>query len=223
MKKAVIIFSGGIDSACICEILKKKFELYGISFTYGQKANQEIKIAKKIGKKIGLKQHKIVDISFMKDLYGESNVLTGSKKVPSKFDYSIVVPVRNAIFLSIASAWAFTLKASLVAYGAHKGDKNYPDCRPNFSNKMESALNQGEIDGIESKISKKITIWSPYKESLSKGDLIKRGIESLGDLIFDTWSCYLNGKIHCGKCESCNNRKISFRESQIKDKTKYLC
>lgn len=72
----------------------------------------------------------------MKDLYGESNVLTSSKKnIPKSFDYSIVVPVRNAVFLSIGTAWAFTLNASLVAYGAHKGDWHYPDCRPNFAKK----------------------------------------------------------------------------------------
>ena len=93
----------------------------------------------------------------MKQLYGNSNVLTNTKrKIPSKFDYSIVVPIRNAVFLSIASAWAYTLNASLVAYGAHTGDKNYPDCRPNFARKLESAFNQGETDGIKIGLRKKI-------------------------------------------------------------------
>ena len=147
MKKAVIVFSGGIDSVCTALFLKSKYELYGISFSYGQKANQEILASKSFAKKIGLKQQKIVDISFMKDLYGDSNVLTSKKrKIPDKFEYSIVVPIRNAVFLSMASAWAYTLNASMVAYGAHTGDKNYPDCRPLFAKKLESAFNQGEID-----------------------------------------------------------------------------
>ena len=153
MKKAVVVFSGGIDSVCSCINLKREYDLYGISFSYGQRANQEIKIAKKFAKILNLKQHRIVDIGFMKQLYGKSNVLTDpNQKIPQKFDYSIVVPIRNAIFLAIATAWGFSFNASLVAYGAHKGDKNYPDCRPSFSRKLESAFNQGEIDGIRSGI-----------------------------------------------------------------------
>jgi 7-cyano-7-deazaguanine synthase len=223
MKRAVVVFSGGIDSVCAASYLKSRYELYGISFSYGQKANREIITAKSFAKKLGLKKHKIVDIGFMKELYGDSNVLTSSKrKIPSKFDYSIVVPIRNAVFLSIASAWAYTLNASLVAYGAHTGDKNYPDCRPNFARKLESSFNQGEFDGIKSGLRKEIEIWSPYKEGLSKSDLLKVGYKAMGDSIFKTWSCYSSGKFHCGICESCNNRKIAFAKSKIKDKTKYL-
>ena len=223
MKKAVIVFSGGVDSVCAVSYLKSKYELYGITFSYGQKASMEIAAAKSFAKKLGLKEHKIIDIGFMKNLYGNSNVLTSSKrKIPTKFEYSIVVPIRNAVFLSIASAWAFTLNASLVAYGAHTGDTNYPDCRPKFAKKLENAFNEGEIDGINSKLRKSIEIWSPYRKGLSKSDLLKTGIKNLGDSIFKTWSCYSNKKYHCGICESCNNRKIAFKEAQIKDKTKYL-
>ena len=102
MKKAVVIFSGGIDSICTCLYLRSKYELYGISFSYGQRAKKEIKIAKSFSKILSLKEHKILDISFMKNLYGKTNVLTNSQdKIPQKFDYSIVVPIRNAIFLRI--------------------------------------------------------------------------------------------------------------------------
>ena len=76
MKKAVVIFSGGVDSVCTCTYLKSKYDLYGISFSYGQRANNEIKTAKMFSKILGLKEHKIIDISFMKNLYGETNVLT---------------------------------------------------------------------------------------------------------------------------------------------------
>ena len=198
MKKAVVVFSGGIDSVSTCAYLKSKYELYGISFLYGQKASQEIKKAKEFAKILRLKEHKIVDINFMKELYGNTNVLTSSKnKIPGKFNYSIVVPIRNGIFLSIATAWAFSINASLVVYGAH-------------------------IDGIKSKIRKRIEIWSPYKAKLTKKQLIKKGYDVLGNNIFNTWSCYKNGKVQCGKCESCNNRKAAFLEAGIEDKTNYL-
>lgn len=223
MKKAVVLFSGGIDSICTCAYLKSKYELNGVSFSYGQRAEKEIRVTKSFAKILGLKKHKILDITFMKDLYGETNVLTSSKKkIPQRFNYSIVVPIRNAVFLAIAATWAFTLNASLVAYGAHKGDKNYPDCRPIFSQKMGRALNQGEIDGIKLGKRKEIMIWSPFIEGLSKSELLKKGYRVLGDTVFKTWSCYDNKKFHCGKCESCNNRKAAFIKAEIQDKTKYM-
>ena len=222
MKKAVIIFSGGLDSVCTTIHLQSRFDLYAITFSYGQKANQEIILAKHFAKILKLEEHKIVNIEFMKGLYEKTNVLTNSTmKIPSKFDYSVVVPIRNAVFLSIASAWAFSKNAQLVAYGAHKGDQRYPDCRPSFTRLIEQAFNEGEIDGIKSGLRKKIKVWTPFIAGLSKSDLLKIGYKRLGDEIFKTWSCYADTKIHCGRCESCNNRKAAFINARINDKTKY--
>ncbi len=221
--KAIIVFSGGLDSICTAAYLRKKYDLYGITFYYGQKANQEIKVAQKFSKILGFKDHQVVDIRFMKSLYEKTNVLTNTEmKIPSKFDYSIVVPIRNAIFLTIASAWGFSKKAELVAYGAHKGDHKYPDCRPSFTRLLTRTLNEGEIDGIKLNLRKRIKIWSPYMNNLSKSNLLIRGYRELGNDIFKTWSCYTNTKTHCGKCESCNNRKLAFLEAKIKDRTIYL-
>jgi len=222
LKKAIIVFSGGLDSVCTAIHLQSRFELYAITFSYGQKANQEIILAKHFVKILKLKEHKIVNIEFMKGLYEKTNVLTNSTmKIPSKFDYSVVVPIRNAVFLSIASAWAFSKNAQLVAYGAHKGDQRYPDCRPSFTRLIEQAFNEGEIDGIKEGLRKKIRVWTPFIAGLSKSDLLKIGYRRLGDEIFKTWSCYADTKIHCGRCESCNNRKAAFLNARIKDKTKY--
>lgn len=222
LKKAIIVFSGGLDSVCTAVYLQSRFELLAITFSYGQKANQEIRIAKYFTRILKLKEHKIVNIEFMKELYEKTNVLTNSKmKIPPKFDYSIVVPIRNAVFLSIASAWAFSKNAQLVAYGAHKGDQRYPDCRPSFGRLIERAFNEGEIDGIKQNLRKKINVWTPFMTGLSKSDLLKIGYKKLGDEIFKTWSCYTNTKIHCGRCESCNNRKIAFLKAKIHDKTEY--
>ena len=223
MKKAVIIFSGGLDSVCTCCYLRPKYDLYGITFSYGQKGNKEISTAKKFSKILKFKEHKVVNIDFMKSIYGNTNALTSNqKKIPKSFDYTIVVPIRNAIFLSIASGWAFKIGASFVSYGAHKGDKNYPDCRPAFSKKLEEAINFGEIDGIRKKLRKKIEIWSPYKQNLSKSDLLKIGFGTLQTKIFDTWSCYASKSFQCGECESCRNRKSAFQLAKINDQTKYL-
>ncbi len=223
VRRAVIIFSGGMDSACYASQLGKKYDLYGITFSYGQKAGQEIRTAKRFAKKIGLKRHRVVDIGFMKELYGDTNVLTGpSRKIPGKFEYSIVVPIRNAIFLTIAAAWAYTLNASIVAYGAHTGDAHYPDCRPGFAAKIQDALNEGEVDGIKMGIRRPVKVLSPYIEGYSKSDLIRLGYGNLGDGIFKTWSCYADKSAHCGRCESCNNRKSAFKSLDLVDKTAYL-
>jgi len=222
LKKAIVVFSGGLDSVCTAIHLQSRFELYAITFSYGQKANQEITLAKYFAKILKLKEHKIVNIEFMKGLYEKTNVLTNSTmKIPSKFDYSVVVPIRNAVFLSIASAWAFSKNAQLVAYGAHKGDQRYPDCRPSFTRLIEQAFNEGEIDGIKEGLRKKIRVWTPFIAGLSKSDLLKIGYRRLGDEICKTWSCYADTKIHCGRCESCNNRKAAFLNARINDKTKY--
>ncbi|MDE1725811.1 MAG: 7-cyano-7-deazaguanine synthase [Thaumarchaeota archaeon] len=220
--KAVVVFSGGIDSVCTVAYLQKCYDIYGITFSYGQKANQELNVAKHFSEILEFREHKVIDIGFMKELYEKTNALTYSKmNIPSKFDYSIVVPIRNAVFLSIASAWAFSKNANLVAYGAHKDDQSYPDCRPKFSKLLTNALNEGEIDGIKKGLRKKIRIWSPFIEGLSKSNLLKIGYDLLGDDIFKTWSCYSQSKIHCGKCESCNNRKMAFRQANMMDKTRY--
>ena len=217
------MFSGGLDSVCTASYLRKQYDLYGITFSYGQKASKEVKVAQQFSKLLKFREHKVVDIGFMKQLYEKTNALTNSKiAIPPKFDYSIVAPIRNAIFLSIASAWAFSKKSQLVAYGAHLGDVRYPDCRPTFARLLSKALNEGEIDGIKIGLRKKIRIWSPFMDNLSKSDLLKNGYKELGEEIFKSWSCYGNTKIHCGKCESCNNRKLAFSKSKILDKTKYM-
>ena len=229
MARTVCILSGGVDSACTAAHLKSNgSQLYLLTFDYGQRSRTELERAKMIAEYLHAQEHKIVDIGFMKDLYARSNALTDDQAtMPSRFDYSIVVPVRNAIFLSIASAWAFSIDAKMVAYGAHKGDANYPDCRMEFVKTMNEMVNLAEIDGIKQGIRSEIKIWSPAIDGIEKHDLLRIGYKVLGDKLFETWSCYTDGVkhdnefIHCGKCESCVNRKNAFIGAGIKDKTKY--
>jgi 7-cyano-7-deazaguanine synthase len=233
-RKAVCIFSGGLDSTCTLAYVKNDgYQVYALTFRYGQMSEQEVNTAESLAGIIGVEEHKIIDISFMKELYKESrNVLTHSNDInaiPSTFDYSIVVPIRNAVFLTIASAYAFSINATLIVYGAHKDDSiHYPDCRVEFISSIEHALNLAEVDGIKQGIRNSIRIWSPAVEGLGKADLIKIGYKLIGDNIFRTWSCYTNGvltnsmqRVHCGRCESCNNRKRAFLEAGVKDMTIY--
>ena len=127
-----MIVSGGLDSSGVASYWKKEgHEIYLLTFNYGQRASQEIKRAVEIGKYLEAKEHKVVDISFMKELYGSSNVLTDeTKEMPASFQSSIIVPIRNAVFLTIATAFAFSISAGSVGYGAHLSDQPYPDCRP---------------------------------------------------------------------------------------------
>lgn len=230
-RSAVCIISGGLDSVCTAAYLSKEkgYDLYMLTYIYGQRAKKEVQQARMFSKVLKAKDYRIIDISFMKNLYGRTNALTDSKQRLSKnFDYSMVVPVRNAIFITIATAWAMSIKANLVAYGAHSGDIHYPDCRPEFIKSITRTLNMAEIDGIMSGMRKKITVWSPAMDRMDKSELLSIGYKILGDKIFKTWSCYSNGVkrsrtniLHCGICESCINRKIAISKAGIEDKTHY--
>ena len=224
MEKAVVVFSGGVDSVCSCAILDTRYEMYGLSFAYGQRASREIGAARELAERVGLREHTVIDIGFMREIYGGTNVLTDqSKSIPGRFEYCIVAPIRNAVFLTIAAARAYSIGASLVAYGAHSGDSNYPDCRPRFVESLHDAIREGEIDGIMAGLRRELAIWSPFMDGLTKEDLLRRGYERYGDLVFETWSCYMDGRMHCGECESCRNRRAAFEGAGIRDMTPYAC
>ncbi|AIF84803.1 putative PP-loop superfamily ATPase [Candidatus Nitrososphaera evergladensis SR1] len=226
---AVCIVSGGLDSVCYAATLARDYDIYMITFAYGQRARREIDAARYFARVLKAKEHRIVDISFMKGLYGKSNALTDGRQELSKdFSQSLVVPIRNAIFIAIAGAWAMSINARAVAYGAHSGDvPHYADCRPEFAKAMAEALNIADIDSIRSGQRQQIEIASPAVQGLSKSELLKAGRATLGDSLFRTWSCYSNGVrragkyVHCGACESCISRKKAFTDAQIHDRTRY--
>ena len=229
-KSAVCIVSGGLDSVCTtASLVKEGYTIHMITFVYGQRARLEIQAAKRFARILEIEDHRIIDISFMKEIYGRTNAITDpNQNIPEDFDYSIVVPLRNAVFVTIAAAWAMSIGAELVAYGAHIDDKRYPDCRPTFIKSITKALNLAEAEGVRSGLRRKITIWSPAIDGIGKSSLLSKGYRILGDKIFDTWSCYSDGvknkgknPIHCGKCESCINRKNAITKAGIVDKTCY--
>lgn len=226
---AVCIVSGGLDSVCYAAMLSRNHDIYMMTFAYGQRAKREIERARHFAKVLRAREHKIVDIGFMKSLYGASNALTDNRqKLYEDFSQNLVVPVRNAVFITMATAWAMSINAKVVAYGAHIGDiPHYPDCRPEFVRAINEALNTAESDGIASGARQAVTVMSPAVAGLDKSALLKMGYKALGDRIFQTWSCYSDGVrdgrdyLHCGRCESCINRKSAFTTAQIEDKTEY--
>jgi 7-cyano-7-deazaguanine synthase len=228
---AVCIVSGGLDSVCYAASLSTNdgYDLYLLTFAYGQRAEREIERSRYFARVLNAKDHKVADIGFMKLLYNNSNALTdGMQELSQEFSQSLVVPIRNAVFLTIAAAWAMSINAKVVAYGAHAGDTlHYPDCRPAFVSAMTEALNTAESDSILSGLRQQIMILSPAVMGLDKSTLARTGYKILGDKIFHTWSCYSDGikvdkdYLHCGRCESCINRKNAFTTAQIEDKTLY--
>jgi 7-cyano-7-deazaguanine synthase len=213
-KTCIIILSGGIDSSTVAYWAKNKgYTINGLSFNYGQIASKEINNAKKIMEKL-TSPLKVIDLSSLKNIYSEVTSLCNENiEMTSNFSDPIIVPFRNAIFLSIAVAYASSIDAKQIFYGAQGSDASYyPDCRPEFYQVFETAARLGTEEAI--------SIVAPFSY-VTKSELIKIGSE-LGVPYNLTWSCYLNGAKHCGKCESCVNRKNAFKDAGLDDPTEYL-
>jgi len=213
--KALCLISGGVDSATSAAIAKSQgYDLYFLSFDYGQLAKRELESARKLAKALGAKEHRIVDITFLKNLYGSGVTALLDKKMsmPSKFEPSVIVPFRNGIMLAIAAGYADFVKADAIFYGPQGDDAPFfPDCRKEFVSAMSKAISTGTGSKLE--------VRNPLAKK-SKAEVIKLAVK-LGVPVELTWSCYLNGKLQCGRCESCNNRKNAFKTAGMMDPTKY--
>jgi 7-cyano-7-deazaguanine synthase len=212
-RKSVIVLSGGPDSATVAYWAKSQgYEIYPITFKYGQIAAKETHAAQKIAEKLGVNT-KIIDLSALKYIFsGATSLVNRDIPITAEFSAPIIVPFRNAIFLSTAVAYAVTLGASQIFYGAQGSDEPfYPDCRREFYKAFEKAARLGTCEDI--------TIKAPFSGG-KKSQLIAEGAKLCVPFEL-TWSCYLDGKKHCGKCESCVNRKKSFKDAAITDPTIY--
>ena len=212
-KKCVVVLSGGPDSATVAYWAKKQgYDLSAITFKYGQIATKETDSAKKIAAKLGA-SIKVIDLSTLKEVFGEVTSLCNADiPMTSSFSQPIIVPFRNAIFLSVAVSYAASIGANKIFYGAQGSDEPfYPDCRREFYKEFEKAACLGT--GME------MSIEAPFS-GRPKSETLRIGAE-LGVPFELTWSCYFNGVRHCGKCESCVNRKKAFKEAGMRDPTEY--
>lgn len=224
-KKAVILLSGGLDSTTALAIARKEgFEVYTISFRYGQRHWVELAAAKKVSEASGAKEHIVVDID-LRQLGGSA--LTSDIDVPKGRDAEEMggaipvtyVPARNTIFLSIALGWSEVLGASDIFIGVNALDySGYPDCRPEFIEAFERMANLGTKAGVEGK---NFRIHTPLIR-MTKAEIIKKGME-LGVDYSLTHSCYDPSPegLACGECDSCLLRKKGFAEAGFIDPLRY--
>lgn len=231
MKKAVLLLSGGLDSATVGTMAKAEgFALHAISFKYGQRHAAELEAAARVAKMLGVVEHKTAEIDLR--LFGGS-ALTADIAVPKdrseaemSHDIPITyVPARNTIFLSFALAYAEVLKAYDIFIGVNAVDySGYPDCRPEFIAAFEETANLATAYAQESGIKNhesRIKIHTPLI-ALTKAEIIQRGTV-LGVDYAQTLSCYdpmAEGKA-CGHCDSCQLRKKGFAQAGVNDPTHY--
>ena len=226
MKKAVILLSGGLDSSTTLAVAQNSgFELFGLTFRYGQRHKYEIAAAQKIAQAYNLADHKITEIDLR--TFGGS-ALTDDLDVPkdrnngtmNEFIPITYVPARNTIFLSFALAWAEVLGANDIFLGVNSMDySGYPDCRPEYIQSFANMANLATKAGVEGKQS--IKIQTPLI-NMTKKEIIKKGLKLGVDYSF-THSCYdpENDGISCGRCDACQIRLRGFQEAGIPDPIKY--
>ena len=221
MTRAVVLVSGGLDSATALAIARDRgFDCYALSVAYGQRHDVELDAARNIAKTLGVCGHRVIAVDLSS--FGGSALTDRSIAVPETPTAGIpitYVPARNTVFLSLALAWAETLGARDIFIGVNAVDySGYPDCRPAFVEAFTSLANLATRTGVEGE---RFVIHTPLIE-LSKAEIIRRGI-ALGVDYGKTVSCYqpdAKGRA-CGKCDSCRIRREGFAAAQVPDATRY--
>ncbi len=210
-KDTLLVLSGGLDSTTMLYEYQDRIALT-LSFHYGSNHNdKELHFARLHSERLGIK-HIVIRLDFIKDLF-RSSLLSGAESIPEgNYDEdnmrSTVVPFRNGIMLSIAAGMAENEGLSYIMLANHSGDHTiYPDCRPDFVDAMDKAVEAGTWNGVR--------LLTPYT-NISKADIVKRGI-ALGIDYRETWSCYKGGDKPCGKCGTCVERREALRAAGITD------
>lgn len=216
-KSSVVLLSGGLDSTVLlAKLLAEGRRVLAMGIDYGQRHRREIDAAQAICKYVGV-PYRLADLRAITPLFGK-NSLTDRSVPVYEGAYSedgmktTVVPARNLILISLATAWAISEKCDTVAYAAHGGDHEiYPDCRPEFAERLDAVI--------------RISDWhSLYLErpfvAMTKTEIVRLGSE-IGAPLDLTWSCYNGGEKHCGKCSTCVERREAFHAAGVPDPTDY--
>ncbi|MDB6145483.1 MAG: ExsB [Pseudomonas sp.] len=221
-KRAVILLSGGLDSATVVAMARADgYSCYTMSFDYGQRHRAELDAAARVAHDLGAVEHKVIGINL--NGIGGSALTDSSIAVPETPGEGIpvtYVPARNTVFLSLALGWAEVLGARDIFIGVNAVDySGYPDCRPEFIEAFERMANLATKAGVEGN---GFRIQAPL-QNLSKADIVKAGTR-LGVDYGLTVSCYQaddQGRA-CGKCDSCRLRAEGFASAAVADPTRYF-
>jgi 7-cyano-7-deazaguanine synthase len=227
MKKAVALASGGLDSSTVLAIAQRQgYQIYALSFDYGQRHRHELEAARKITQSLGIRNHVIAKIDLR--VFGGS-ALTSGIDVPKDRDAEQIasgipityVPARNTIFLSFALGWCEVLGAQDIFIGVNAIDySGYPDCRPEFLDSFEKLANLATKAGVEG--TSRYRIHAPLLH-MSKAEIIRTGIGAGVDFSL-THSCYDPSPdgLACGGCDSCILRRRGFEQAEVPDPTRYI-
>jgi 7-cyano-7-deazaguanine synthase len=223
MKKAVVLLSGGLDSATALALANRDgFECHALSVNYGQRHQAELAAAQRVAATLGARQHRVIALNLQ--TFGGSALTDASIDVPIEGATGGIpityVPARNTIFLSMALAWAEVLGANAIFIGANAVDySGYPDCRPEYLQAYEAMANLATRAAVEGN---RLVIHAPLVR-LTKAQIILAGIEAGVDFSL-TVSCYLADDTGgaCGVCDACRIRRAGFAAAGVKDPTRYL-
>ena len=222
MKTAVVLVSGGLDSATTLALAREQgFACYALSLDYGQRHRVELQAASRVSQSLGAIEHKVIRLDLAG--FGGSALTDESIPVPTTPSAGIpstYVPARNTIMLSLALAWAEVLGGRDIFIGANAVDySGYPDCRPEYLKAYEAMANLATKAGVEGA---RLKIHAPLVD-LSKAEIIRQGAGAGVDFS-QTISCYqptIDG-LACGQCDSCRIRRQGFAEAGIGDCTRYV-
>ena len=221
-KRAVILLSGGLDSATVVAMARAEgYSCYTMSFDYGQRHRAELQAAERVAHDLGVIEHKVIGLNL--NGIGGSALTDSAIAVPEGPSEGIpitYVPARNTVFLSLALGWAEVLGARDIFIGVNAVDySGYPDCRPEFVEAFERMANLATKAGVEGQ---GFRIQAPL-QNLSKAEIVKAGVK-LGVDYGLTVSCYQadDKGYACGKCDSCRLRAEGFSTAGITDPTPYF-